>query len=123
MSVIAGFMIIFGLGLCLGSFASLLAWRWPRDLPWVKTRSQCPVCGHVLGARDLIPVVSWLMARGMCRHCATPVSPIYPALEIISALICVALFSLIGWHWELAPALMVVPIIVAGVLIFLRRNS
>lgn len=109
-------------GLSLGSFASLIAYRWPRRLPWANTRSMCPACGHVLGARDLIPLVSWLMSKGACRHCGTAVSARYPALEVASAVICLMLYGLIGWHWVLVPVFMIVPVLMALALIFCQKN-
>ncbi len=117
------FIVIFALGLCLGSFASLIAYRWPRKMAWVKARSECPSCGHVLGARDLVPVVSWVLAKGRCRYCQSKISARYPALEIIAAVISAGLYALIGWQWFLAPALIAVPVAMALALISFQRNS
>lgn len=117
------FIVIFLLGLCLGSFASLIAYRWPRGMAWVSVRSQCPSCGHVLGARDLVPVLSWVLAKGQCHYCQADVSARYPALEIIAAVLCVGLYALIGWQWLLVPALINVPVAMALILISFPRNS
>jgi leader peptidase (prepilin peptidase)/N-methyltransferase len=70
------------LGLVMGSAVTALAWRVPRGESWVHGRSRCPKCGHVLGVRDLFPVLSWLVHRGRCRHCGAPVSPRYPVTEL-----------------------------------------
>ncbi len=83
---------------CVGSFLALLAERLPVGRPIVWARSECAQCGHALGPRDLVPVVSWLVSRGRCRHCAARVSPFYPAVEL--AALTVALWSLAvlpGW--------------------------
>ncbi|MEX2006756.1 MAG: prepilin peptidase [Candidatus Saccharimonadales bacterium] len=70
------------LGLCLGSFVNALVWRIHVNKNWVKARSQCPTCGHILSARDLIPVISWLSLRGRCRYCGNKISWQYPISEL-----------------------------------------
>ncbi|MBP7340181.1 A24 family peptidase [Niveispirillum sp.] len=67
-------------GACFGSLTAAMAWRLPRGVT-VWGRSACPSCGHVLGPLDLIPLLSWLLLRGRCRHCHTPVSAAYPLIE------------------------------------------
>jgi len=49
-------------------------------------RSRCPHCGHLIGAIENIPVVSYLLLRGRCRHCSGPISPRYPLVEFFCAL-------------------------------------
>ena len=56
-------------GAVLGSFLDCAVWRWARSEPMLRGRSRCAACGHVLTARDLVPVFSFLLARGRCRHC------------------------------------------------------
>lgn len=109
-------------GLCLGSFASLLAYRLPRGLPWAATRSKCPACGHALGVRDLVPLLSWMSARGKCRYCKARVPARYPLLEIAGAVIGGALYMMIGWHWALVPALAAVPFGMAFVIMRLSPD-
>ena len=53
----------------IGSFLGVVAERWPKGEAFVFGRSHCPHCRHVLGLRDLIPLVSWLAARAQCRYC------------------------------------------------------
>ena len=64
------------LGLVFGSFASAMIYRIPRGQSvWgTKDRSACPHCGQELKTRDLIPLFSWLMAKGRCRHCGAKLS-------------------------------------------------
>lgn len=83
------------LGLCLGSFVNALVWRLHKDKDWIKSRSQCVHCGHGLAARDLIPVISWLMLKGRCRYCKKPISRRYPAVEL--AMAAVFVLSYIYW--------------------------
>src|SRR5262249_2951410 len=66
----------------VGSLIALLAIRLPEGEAVLWGRSRCRSCGRTLGALDLVPVASWLMARGHCRHCAAPVSAFYPAIEL-----------------------------------------
>jgi leader peptidase (prepilin peptidase) / N-methyltransferase len=72
----------------IGSFLGLVAQRWPKGEAIFVGRSQCPHCRHVLKPRDLIPLVSWLAARGRCRYCEQRLSIWYPAVEL-AALVAV----------------------------------
>lgn len=56
-------------------------WRLRTGRSIVAGRSECENCHHRLGALDLVPVVSWLVLRGACRHCGARISPAAPALE------------------------------------------
>jgi len=66
----------------VGSFLALLVVRVPEGEGVALGRSICRSCRHPLGVRDLVPVVSWLWARGRCRHCRAPVSAFYPGVEL-----------------------------------------
>ncbi|MBY0354100.1 MAG: prepilin peptidase [Rickettsiales bacterium] len=83
--------LVFILGLCFGSFLTLVSYRLPRGERIGMTRSACPSCHTPLGAPDLLPVLSWLWFRAACRHCRKPVSWRYPAIELVTAaaLLCV----------------------------------
>lgn len=86
-------------GLLFGSFASLAGYRLPRGDGVVGGRSKCPRCDATLGARDLVPLISWLVLGGRCRHCGAPVSVWYPVTEIVTALgFAVAAFAF-GASW------------------------
>jgi len=65
----------------VGSFLANAVVRMPKGEPLVLGRSKCPACGAALGPRDLIPVLSWLLQRGQCRHCGDAISPLYPVIE------------------------------------------
>ncbi len=85
------------LGAALGSFLNCAAYRLARGESFVTGRSRCPKCGHALGARDLVPVLSWLFLRGRCRHCGEKISARYPLSEAAFALLtllCVLRFDL-----------------------------
>lgn len=90
---VAGFVVV--IGLVLGSFVSALTWRLPRGDSVAAGRSRCPSCGTTLRTRDLVPVVSWVLAGGRCRHCSETVSPRYPLIETTTAAVLVAV-ALLG---------------------------
>jgi len=75
-------IIAFLAGLAVGSFATAVAYRLPRGMGIALERSQCPHCGAQIGARDNVPVVSWLLLRGRARCCGAPISPRYPLTEL-----------------------------------------
>lgn len=87
---------LFAVGAVLGSFATTLAHRLPRGENWVSDRSRCPSCGDVIGARDHIPVASWLVLRGKCRNCGEPILPRYVLAELILGLLFAATYLIVG---------------------------
>jgi leader peptidase (prepilin peptidase)/N-methyltransferase len=83
-------IIAFGLGLIFGSFATVVAHRIPRHEGIVTGRSKCPSCGHEITAVENIPLISYLLQRGRCRHCGARISPRYPLIEVTTALLFLA---------------------------------
>ncbi len=79
------FAVLFGL--VIGSFLNVAIARLPEDRSVVTPRSHCPWCGTTLSPPDLVPVLSWLWLRGRCRHCKGTISPSYPLIEILTALL------------------------------------
>lgn len=88
MSEIAVELAIVGVlfGLIFGSAINAMVWRLYVGRSWTKGRSECPDCGHVLAAKDLVPVVSWLMLGGKCRYCRKPIKD-HPVVELVTALV------------------------------------
>ncbi len=66
----------------IGSFLAVVAARFPNHLSALFGRSACPKCGHQLAARDLVPILSWILQRRRCRYCAAPIDFFYPLMEI-----------------------------------------
>jgi len=66
----------------VGSFLSVLVTRLPQDRTIVWGRSACRACGHGLGARDLVPLLSWAVLRGRCRYFRMTVGFLYPGMEL-----------------------------------------
>lgn len=75
------------LGLVLGSFYNVVALRVPAGERLSHPPSHCTRCGARLKARDLVPVFSWLISRGRCRHCGAKVSVLYPLGELATGLL------------------------------------
>lgn len=83
---------ISALGLCVGSFLSVVTSRIPVGGSMVSPPSACPGCGARIRWYDNIPVLSWIGLRGRCRHCSMTIPIRYPALELGVG----AVFGLIG---------------------------
>lgn len=79
--------ILAAYGLIVGSFLNALIWRIYTKKKISKGRSMCPDCKHTLYAKDLIPVVSWLWLKGKCRYCKKGISPQYPLVELLTAVL------------------------------------
>jgi leader peptidase (prepilin peptidase)/N-methyltransferase len=82
--------------LALGSFLNVVAHRVPARRSLVRPRSSCGSCGHEIAARDNVPVLSYLLLRGRCRHCSARISPLYPAVEALTAVLAVACVAAFG---------------------------
>lgn len=74
------------LGAILGSFLATIVVRWPRSQSVAGGRSRCDSCGRTLSARDLVPLLSALVARGRCRTCSAAVDPVHWQVELLAAL-------------------------------------
>ena len=90
------------LGLIFGSFANVVIHRVPAGESLSSPPSTCPSCGNRIRAYDNIPVVSWLVLRGKCRHCDQRISPRYPLVELSMGLIFAAVGARVGLNWTLA---------------------
>jgi leader peptidase (prepilin peptidase) / N-methyltransferase len=73
------------IGAIVGSFLNVVVWRLPRGESLVKPSSRCPACAKPIAPYDNIPVVSWVLLQGRCRHCGARISPRYPLIELITA--------------------------------------
>ncbi len=80
-------VLMTALGLLLGSFLNVCIVRWPAEQSVVRPRSRCPQCEAPIAWFDNVPVVSWLLLRGRCRHCGKAIPWRYPAVELATGLI------------------------------------
>jgi len=83
---------IFLTGLSLGSFLNVVIFRLPQNSSVIYPPSSCPGCGSRIKFYDNIPLLSYIILRGRCRKCGGKISPVYPAVELLTALLLYALF-------------------------------
>ena len=88
--------IVFIIGACVGSFLNVVIYRLPAGKSVVKPRSQCK-CGAWIAWYDNIPILSWFLLRGKCRHCGESFSIRYPMVELGTALVFLGLWVSGGW--------------------------
>jgi leader peptidase (prepilin peptidase)/N-methyltransferase len=93
------------LGLLIGSFLNVVAYRLPRGESLVTPRSRCTSCGEEVRPYDNVPVLSWLLLRGRCRFCSVKISARYPALELLTAIVFAAVAVANGLNEELVLSL------------------
>ena len=112
------FVLLFLLGLCVGSFCNVLIFRIPKGEEFVRTPSHCMTCGHELKWYELIPLFSYLAQGGKCRACGVKLSAQYPVVEavngimwLITALVFRGDWITVGLHCALFSLLMVLSII------------
>ncbi len=123
--------VVLAPALALGSFLNVVAIRVPERRSLLRPPSSCGACGEEILWRDNVPVLSWLLLRGRCRHCAARISPVYPVVEAATAALiaaCVAVFgvtpyaalaagfcavlvtlSVIDWNHRIVPNRIVLP--------------
>lgn len=87
----------FAPGLAIGSFLNVVAARVPLKRSIVSPGSACMSCGQEVAWYDNVPVVSYLVLRGKCRGCGTRIGAVYPAVELLTALLVAASFLAFGW--------------------------
>lgn len=84
------------IGLFIGSFLNVCIYRIPRDESIVFPASRCPKCGRAIRPWENIPVLSYLFLMGRCRGCREKISLRYPVVELLSALLAVAMLYRFG---------------------------
>jgi len=96
-----GYIFIFVFGAAVGSFLNVVIHRVPNEESIVFPNSACPKCHSPIKAYDNIPILSWLILGGKCRNCKEKISPRYPAVELLTAIIYVIVYWQIGFNWYL----------------------
>ncbi|HKR01828.1 MAG TPA: prepilin peptidase [Pyrinomonadaceae bacterium] len=86
-------------GAIIGSFLNVVIHRLPREESIVFPNSRCPTCGARIRSFDNLPIISYLILRGRCRACRARISPRYPAVEALTALLYLAVF-LFDFYWR-----------------------
>ena len=89
-------LVVFAPALALGSFLNVVVARVPERRSLVRPPSSCGSCGTEILWRDNIPVLSYILLRGRCRHCNASISPVYPLVEAVTAALIVACVAVFG---------------------------
>lgn len=128
----------------VGSFLGVLILRLPASRPVVLARSACDHCGTCLAIRELVPLASYLVQRGRCRHCGSRIDPIHLAVELAAIAVVMAaavveadparlwvdcllgwvLLALawIDWQWMRLPDVLTLPLLLAGLAVTLFHD-
>jgi len=83
------YIFAFVIGICIGSFLNVVIYRFQNDLSIVKQRSFCPNCKNKLTWRENIPLISWIIQRGVCANCNKSISIRYPLIELTTGILFV----------------------------------
>jgi leader peptidase (prepilin peptidase)/N-methyltransferase len=100
-------------GALIGSFLNVVIWRLPRDESIVSPGSRCASCERPIAPYDNLPVASWLLLRGRCRHCGARISPRYPLVELLTAAAFAAVVAVRGFDSDLVLELPFVACLIA----------
>lgn len=106
-------IVIFLIGLALGSFTNVLIFRWENAAAILSQPSHCAHCKRRLAWFDLIPLISFFLLRGRCRYCGRPISWQYPLVEFVTGLLAVLLLLRVGLSASFVLFLLMVPFLVA----------
>lgn len=100
-------------GLCLGSFINVVIHRLPREKPIAWAVSHCPRCRKPIAFYDNVPLLSYLLLLGRCRHCRKPISWRYPLVEALMGALSIGLW----WRWQGDPLWIFLATCAAGALV------
>ncbi|HKV28952.1 MAG TPA: prepilin peptidase [Candidatus Acidoferrales bacterium] len=89
-------VFVFVLGVIIGSFLNVCISRLPQGKSVVRPTSRCPKCGKSIKPYDNIPMLSYFFLAGKCRACKMRISPVYPAVELLTGLLFLACYAVFG---------------------------
>lgn len=115
-------LIFFLLGAVLASFVGVVAERVDTGQSWLAGRSRCDVCATSLSARDLLPVISWIVAGGKCRSCGSRI----PIQHVVAEAVLGVLFALAYLHLGLSlslPVFLFVLTVLAFIVLYDLRHT
>ncbi|MBR6093778.1 MAG: prepilin peptidase [Lachnospiraceae bacterium] len=99
-AIVVIFVMLFLVGIVVGSFLNVLIFRIPLKEDIAVERSHCMHCGHILSWYELIPLFSWIIQGGKCRACKAKISVQYPIVEALNAILWMAVVWAWGLRWE-----------------------
>ena len=106
-------MLIFILGLLIGSFLNVCIYRLPKGQSIAFPPSHCTGCSNRIKPYDLIPVISYIILKGKCRHCNTSISIKYPLVEILTGVLFLFSFLKFGYSIEFIKSIVLLSVLVA----------
>lgn len=90
-------ILLYILGLIVGSFSNVCIYRIPRNESIIYPASHCPKCSTTILAKDNIPLLSYILLKGRCRNCGSRISIKYPVVEFLTGLIYVIIYLIYGF--------------------------
>lgn len=116
-------VIVVAFGLVVGSFLNVCIDRLPAGQSVLRPRSHCPACKTTLAARDLVPVVSYLLLRGRCRHCAALIPRRALLVEAGTGTLFFLLWGLLGASLFFLLATLITSVLIAILVIRLEHRA
>jgi len=120
-------IIVLFLGALFGSFTTAIIYRTRHNQSWVwnklhehEARSFCPSCQHVLGVKDLVPVLSWLLQKGCCRYCKEPIAKSYIYTEVTLIIVALFIYGLLGLSLHSLAVMILSPFIVSQTILMIQ---
>ncbi len=114
------YFFVFLFGLIIGSFLNVCIYRIPLGKSIVFPPSSCPVCKRRIKWYDNIPLISYILLGGRCRYCKSRISPIYPLVEFLTAIITVGVYVKFGFSIDMAFYLLFAYMLIVGSFIDFR---
>lgn len=106
----------FLIGTIFGSFYNVVGYRLPNNMSLIKPGSHCPNCNHKLSPLELVPIFSYIIQGGKCKHCKKKIPIFYPCFEALTGLLFVVAYLIFGFTWNLLIALTFVSVLVIVIL-------
>lgn len=110
------------MGVVIGSFLNVVAWRLPRGESLISPGSRCPECGTAVKPYDNVPILSWLVLRGRCRACDARISARYPLVEALTGVLFALVVAVEGADRDMWLGLVLVAVLVPVALIDLEHR-
>jgi leader peptidase (prepilin peptidase)/N-methyltransferase len=105
-------LLLFAVGLSIGSFLNVVIYRLPRNKSVVLPRSYCPSCEKVIPFYLNIPIIGYLILMGKCKYCGARISPRYLIIELMSGLTVVCYFAYFGMNLQALAAVVLTLVLI-----------
>jgi len=106
------YLILFALGLAIGSFLNVVIYRLPRKKSVIRPGSFCPNCNKPIPFYLNIPVLSYILLLGRCKYCKTPIPPRYAIVELLAGIITVGYFAWFGFNLQTVAAVVLTLVLI-----------